>query len=270
MFHDVNLENPIGSVEGIYVAKPKKVENAGVVTSILLYMLENKKVDGVVTARKVKGILGKILLIKTRDELLNTVGNCWSVVPYTMKLKDMLTSSNLNKIAFVGLPCQAQFLRHMKTFPLVESDFANKIYVIISLFCMGTFITDGFVKLIREYKISPEDVKNIDIDKDYLVIIHSDGEIKVPVDIVLNHIQHGCLLCPDYTGVFADISAGRAITKKGTLLITRSKLGDNIIKKASEEGYIEVESASEDEITKLKEKALEKLKRAMDYTAKLL
>ncbi len=264
----VDMENPIGSVVGAYVAKPAKDFGGGAVTSILLYLLENGRVDGVVTARKVKGLTGEILLIRTVDELLKTAGNIWSVVPYTMKLKEMLSSSDVRKVAFVGLPCQAQFLRQMKMFPLTESDFASKIHVIISLFCMGTFAVESFASyLSKSHKISLEDVENIDVDGEHLVITYPGGELRLAIDLVLSHIQHGCLLCPDYTGVFADISAGRV--RGETLLITRNKFGDNIVRKAAEKGYLEIEEAFEElEVAMLKAK--EKVERSIRYLTRLL
>ncbi len=271
----IDPSNPLGKYIGAYLARStdKKIrtEGGGAVTAILLYLLDKKKIDGVVTAKKTRGIKGEVVLAKTRSEILRAAGNRWSIVPYTMKLKETLLSAEIKRIAFVGLPCQAQFLRQMKMFPLMESDFANKIYIIISLFCMGTFAVESFADyLARWYNIPLEEVENIDIEGDYLVILYSDKKLRLPIDSIIYHIQHGCILCPDYTGIFADISAGRASREGYTLILTRSRLADNIVNNAAHNGYLEISEAAEEEIRYVRERALDKLNRSVKYITRIL
>lgn len=271
----VDPSNPLGSYIGAYLARPTdkkvRVEGGGAVTAILLYLLDNKKIDGVVTAKKTRGIKGEIVLARTRNEILRAAGNRWSIVPYTMRLKETLMSTDIKRVAFVGLPCQAQFLRQMKMFPLMESDFANKIYVIISLFCMGTFAVESFADyLVRNYNVPLEEVENIDIEGDYLIIIYSGKELRLPIDSIIYHIQHGCILCPDYTGVFADISAGRASREGYTLILTRNRFADNIVNNAAHDGYLEISEAPEEELRYAREKALDKLNRSVKYITRIL
>ena len=69
----------------------------------------------------------------------------------------------------------------------------------------------------------------------------------------------GCLVCGDYTGIHADLSAG---TEKKTpeytgILITRTQKAEDLVRKAYNEGYIELKDASHllgDIIIKAKEK----------------
>ena len=271
----IDPSNPIGSYVGAYLARPTdkeiRIRGGGTVTAILLYLLEKKKIDGVVAARKTKGITGEVVLARTKEEVLKAAGNRWSIVPYTMKLKETLMSADIKRVAFVGLPCQAQFLRQMKMFPLVESDFASKIYVIISLFCMGTFAVESFADYLeRTYRVPLEEIENIVIEGDNLVIIYSGNKLKLPIDSIIYHIQHGCILCPDYTGVFADISAGKSSREGYTLLLARNRFADSIIRNAAEEGYIELTEAASEEIETVKKKALDKLNRSIKYIMRIL
>jgi len=271
----IDPSNPIGSYVGAYLARPTdkeiRIKGGGTVTAILLYLIEKKKIDGVVAAKKTKGITGEVVLARTKEEILRAAGNRWSIVPYTMKLKETLMSADIKRVAFVGLPCQAQFLRQMKMFPLVESDFANKIYVIISLFCMGTFAVESFADYLeRNYRVPLEKIERIDIEGDYLVIVYPGNVLKLPIDSIIYHIQHGCILCPDYTGVFADISAGKSSREGYTLLLTRNRFADSIIRNATIEGYIELTEASSEEIETVKKKALDKLNRSIKYIMRIL
>ncbi len=271
----IDPSNPLGPYIGAYIARSTaenvKAEGGGAVTAILLYLLDKKKIDGVVAAKKTRGIKGEVVLAKTREEILMAAGNRWSIVPYTMRLKETLMSTDVKRVAFVGLPCQAQFLRQMKMFPLMESDFAGKIFVIISLFCMGTFAVESFTDyLARNYNVPLEEVENIDIEGDYLVIFYSGKKLRLPIESIIYHIQHGCILCPDYTGVFADISAGRASMEGYTLILTRNRLADNIVNNAAHDGYLEISEAAEDEIRYAREKALDKLNRSLKYIMRIL
>ncbi len=273
----LDVEHPIGTYVNIYEARALDPRIAsmrrkgGAVTAILLYLLEKGIIDSVIVARKKKGLKGEAFLAKTPEEVLQAAGSKWSIVPYTLGLKEKLLSPDVRKTAFVGLPCQAQFLRQMKMFPLMESDFSRKIYLIISLFCMGTFAVESFLNYMhRSYRLQPEDIVNIEVVKDKLLIIHRSGELEIDISEALPYLQHGCLTCPDYTGVFADISAGRSPESDYTVLITRNKLADKIVKDAAGEGYIELHEASVKTMDAILEKGREKVFRSYKYLSAVL
>jgi len=273
----IDPEYPMGMYIHVYEAEAKdsrikeRGKAGGAVTAILLYLLEEKIVDTIIVARKKHGLRGETYVVKTPEEILEAVGSIWSVVPYTLGLKEKLLSPEVKKSVFVGLPCQAQFLRQMKMFPLLESDFSSKIYLIISLFCMGTFAIESFLSYVHtSYRVSPDDITSVEIVKDKLLIKHVKGELTISVDEVLPYLQHGCLTCPDYTGVFADISAGRSPESESTLLISRNKMADKIIRDAASKGYIGIREASVKVIDNAIEKSREKILRSYKYVSTLI
>ncbi len=277
----IDPENPLGYYTEIYLAQTadervkRKLgpdyKGGGAVTSILLYLVEHGVVDAVVVARRKKGLYGETIIAKTPEEILEATGPKWSIVPYTLGLREKLTSMDVGRVAFVGLPCQAQFLRQVKMFPLMESDFSKKIYLIISLFCMGTFAVESFLNYIKKsYHVSPDEIENISINGDELVVKHVRGEIRIPIRDALFHLQHGCLTCPDYTGLFADLSAGKALKPGFTLLITRTKLADKIVREASNTGYLKLSEPDEESLKIVIEKAREKIMRSYKYLSTVL
>lgn len=274
----VSPEKPLGDYVRIYLARSKIPEiikkgiGGGAVTSILLYMLDKNIVDAVVVVKKAKGLQGEVIVAKNREDVIKAAGSKWSVVPFTLKLKDTLLSLDIRKVALVGLPCQAQYLHQVKNYPLLETDFGDKIGYIISLFCLGTFATEAFLAYIHRVKgVSPEKIHSIRFKKGYLTVIHDDGELKLSMNDILPYMQLGCLICPDYTGVLADLSAGVSeYYPEHTILITRNTSIDNLVREAAKRNYLEIKEVGPVIIEELEIKSKGKITRAMDYMAKIL
>ena len=272
--------NPLGEYINIYLARSKdpeilsrRVGSGGAVTSILCYLLDKGICDAAVAVRRTRGFEGTIVVARTREEVIEAAGNKWSIVPFTSRLRRIIEENNLRNVAVVGLPCQAQFLRHMRMFPMLETDFGERIKVIISLFCVGTFAHEVFLAYLRStYNIRAEEIEDMRIEGDNLVVILTGNRrTEIPVSKIASYLQAGCLICTDYTGVLADISAGTIQSYPGyTALITRTKLGDEIVRKAAQEGYIEVKEVDQKMVEEIRMKALDKIKRANIFATKLL
>ena len=169
----VDEKKPIGEYKAIFLAKSnlgelknKNVHGGKAVTALLIYLIDKKIIDAVVVTKKTKGLEGQIIIAKTREEILTTAGTRWSVLPYTTKLKKVLMSSDIQRVAIVGLPCQTQFLRQSQLYPLLETDIGKKIEIIVSLFCMGTYATEAFIAFLRKkYAINPEEIVSIQLQQ---------------------------------------------------------------------------------------------------------
>ncbi|WFO75952.1 Coenzyme F420 hydrogenase/dehydrogenase, beta subunit C-terminal domain [Desulfurococcaceae archaeon MEX13E-LK6-19] len=275
----IQPDKPLGEYIAIYLARAadpnirvKRVGSGGAVTALLLYMLEHGVVDGVVVAKKIKGFTGEIVIAKTREELLEAAGDRWGVLPFTMKLKEKLLEEDIKKVAIVGLPCQAQFLWQMKMFPMLETDFSNKIKLVVSLFCLGTFATEAFLSYLKTiHGIDPDTIETIRIIGDKIIVVHGGVEKEMHIRDVLPYMQLGCLVCNDYTGVFSDISAGTSETYPGyTVLITRTSEADKILNEASKEKYVELQKAPLSIIEEIEMKAKAKIMRALKYMSIVL
>ena len=261
------LKKPIGEYVNIYAAEPK-INIEGALTAFLCYLIDKNLIDGVIAAKKLKGLEGEIIVAKKREEIIEAAGSKWQVLPFTSKLKETIENEDLNKIAIVGLPCQINFLRQMKTFPLLEIDFSHRIKFLISLFCYGTFAQESIIKHIREkYNIDISSIEEVKITPKALQFI-GEKILEIPFEEIANYLQIGCLLCPDYTGIASDISAG--IFGDKTVFIARSEMADELIKKAKNAGYIEIMEIGSDALEKIEKEAIEKINRASKYIAKLL
>jgi len=276
----ITPQKPLGEYINVYLARStdpeirkRRISSGGAVTSIICYLLEHKLCDAAVVAKRTVGLQGEVVVARTRNEVLEAAGDKWSIVPFTSRLRRIIEDEGLRNVVIVGLPCQVQFLGHMKAFPILETDFGERIKVLISLFCIGTFAHEVFLAYLRSaHGIRAEEIKGMRISGDDLIVTLISGkEIPIPIREAYPYLQAGCLLCTDYTGVLADISAGTVQSKRGyTILITRTKLGEEIVTKAANEGYIEITEGGTEVVNEVVKNALEKLARAQKYAVQLL
>lgn len=262
----VGVKEPLGEYIGIYLAKTNKIE--GVITSLLCYLMDEKIIDGVLAAKKLEGLKGEIIVAKSKEEIINAAGSRWQVLPFTAKLKETIENEDLKKIAIVGLPCQIHFLRQMRIFPLLETSFSNRIRLLISLFCYGTFAHESILNYLKsKYDVDASDIQDIKITSTSLQFI-GKKKIEIPFEEIAKYLQIGCLLCPDYTGVASDISAGNFNNK--TIIITRNEDAEKILHEAVKKGYFSIDRADKNIIEKIEKKAREKIQRASEYIARIL
>ena len=277
-FIPITPENPIGNVRKVYLAqsideriRKMRAGSGGAVTSILCYLVEKGLSDGVVVAKRTKGFEGEAIVAHTREEILKAAGSRWNIVPFTTRLKRTIEEKGLKRVAIVGLPCQAQFLSQMRYLPLLETDFGERIFLIVSLFCIGTFAHEVFLSfLYSRYGVKASQIKDLKLVDSKFIVVLEEGELEVELREALAYLQSGCLLCTDYTGVLADISAGSASQFPGfTLLLVRSAIGEKVVEEAVSENYIMVREEPE-VLAEVKKKALEKIMRASKYATQLL
>ncbi|MEO2151299.1 MAG: Coenzyme F420 hydrogenase/dehydrogenase, beta subunit C-terminal domain [Thermococcus sp.] len=270
-------ENLLGQFRGVYLARAKdeeilrrKVASGGAVTALLCYALDKGLVDGVVTSKRVKGFEGKAVVARNREELLEAAGNSWSIVPFAARIKAKIEEEDLKEVAIVCLPCQAQFFGQMRDFPILETDFGNRIKYIISLFCMGTFAFEAFLNYLRvRYGVRAEDIKDIRLGREFLEVHHDDTVLAIPLKEAFSYLQTGCLVCTDYVGLWSDVSAGFVESEPGwTILITRNARGEELVKGAEKEDYIELRDGSH-VLGDILKRAREKVARAQRNMAQL-
>ncbi|NJE49696.1 Coenzyme F420 hydrogenase/dehydrogenase, beta subunit C-terminal domain [Thermococcus sp. 9N3] len=271
-------ETLLGQIRAVYLGRAtdeeilkRKVASGGAVTAMLTYALEKDLIEGVVTAKRTKGLEGEAVVARTKEELLETAGNRWSIVPFAARIKAKIEEEDLKRVAVVCLPCQAQFFGQMRDFPILETDFGNRIKYIVSLFCMGTFAFEAFLNYLRvKYGVRAEEIEDIRLSREFLEIHRETGVLAIPLKEAFSYLQTGCLVCSDYTGVWSDVSAGFVESEPGwTVLITRNQRGEELVRGAEKEGYLELRDGSH-VLGDVLKKAREKLARAQRNMAQLL
>ena len=215
-------------------------QDGGVVTSLLLYALEEGIIDGAVVSgvdRK-KPLKAVPKIAESSEEIIKSAGTRYTYSPNILALRDAVTRGKKN-VAFVGTPCQIQAVRRIQALPL--NRYARRIGFIIGLFCSECFSYDGLVDgLIRgKLGINPEEVEKMNI-KGSLIITTTKGRVeKVSLKEAKRYVSNCVYACRDFSSELADISVGGLGLAGWTLTILRTERGEEIFEEAESNGLLE-------------------------------
>jgi len=239
----VGWEAPIGRVIEATVGRAadpavrKRATDGGVVTALLLHLLERGRIDGAIVTRQVGPFQRRPFLATSREEIKDAAGFFFDtshgmksfsdqyLLYSSIEEFDPMIKKGLRRVAFVGTPCQIKSVRRMQTLGLIPSD---AIQLCLGLFCSGnfTFGEEQRRRIATSGGFSWEDVHKVNIKDDFMVHLKS-GEVKsIPLDDLEFMRRPACRYCPDYSAEFADIAFGGIGAEEGwTTVVMRSPLG---------------------------------------------
>ncbi|MBS7620747.1 Coenzyme F420 hydrogenase/dehydrogenase, beta subunit C-terminal domain [Candidatus Bathyarchaeota archaeon] len=273
-----NYKPPIGSYIDVRSLRTTDEEIAkvccdgGVVTTLLKYLLEAKKIDGAVLSRRL-GIWRNEPIIATNfDELLECAGSSLAQSRSIKDLGDLTTYApifgalkgphlhDLTKLAVVGTPCQIQTIRKMQLLRIVPS---HLVHFTIGLFCYENFHmhTDGKKFLESQIGANLSQIEKINIKEDFIAKLKNGKVVKIDLDNLGPIVRPECLVCTDFSNYTADISVGGLGSPDGyTTVLVRNRAAQGIINEAVNRGYFE-EFAQNGIIERIKEMAVRKINR---------
>ena len=265
---------PIGRVIGTCIARAtdenirKKATDGGVVTAILLHLLKRGRIDGAIVTKKSGPFQREPFLALSEKDIISAAGFFFDtsqgmksysdhyLIYSQIKEFDPLIKKGLQRVAFVGTPCQIKAVRRMQSLGIVPAD---SIKFCLGLFCSGNFV---FGKKEQE-KIGEiggfqfKDVKKINIKEDLIVHLKT-GEVKT---IMLDELEFmkrfACYFCPDYSAEYADVSFGGLGADEGwTTVIGRTPVGRAIFADAKSGA---IEENCEEDFPKMAARVLKKV-----------
>tara|TARA_Y100000389_G_C17453234_1_gene516257 strand:- start:657 stop:2039 length:1383 start_codon:yes stop_codon:yes gene_type:complete len=248
----------------------EKSSSGGVVRTLLIELINSKKVDYVcvLDKKKNKVLDFDILVTKNIDEILNISQSIYQTTPLLHRLKDLKKNK---KYVFVGLPEHIAALRVLKmSYP---KEF-NHIKFLISIYS-GTNMYPGAI----EFYLKGNGIKNLrevrKIDWRYgewpgkLRIITKSNKVLSLKKFYYNYlipffISKNCLITPDFTGELSDISVGDAwsskLESKGygySVVISRSEKLDKIINNLKKKNILSLKNLNLENTVKMHAHMLE-------------
>jgi formate dehydrogenase subunit beta len=227
-----------------------KNKQCGVVTSLLKFALENKRVDAVVTVKANRGNRydGVPVLITEPEKVLETAGSLHSSSPNIARfLKEYLDGASGLKLAVVVKPCDARAIIELAKRTQINLD----NLLLIGLNCTGTLPSSKAKMMMKEeFKVDPADVVSEDIEDNVLTITLKDGSEKKEDLAKLEEQGYGrrenCRRCEINIPVMADIACGKwgTTNKETTFTEICSEKGSEFIQTAVEGGCITTEKPS--------------------------
>ena len=248
---------PIGRVIETTVARAsdpavrRAATDGGVVTALLLHLLERGRIDGAIVTKQDGPFRRRPFLATTTEEIKQAAGFFFDtshgmkdfgdryMTHSQIEEFDPMLKKGLKRVAFVGTPCQVKSVRRMQTLGLVPAD---AVHICLGLFCSGnfTFGEEQRQRLAELGEFAWDDVRKINIKDDLQLHLRSGQTRRIALDDLDFMRRHACRYCPDYTAEFADIAFGGIGAEEGwTTVVARSPLGRAAFADAAGAGKLE-------------------------------
>lgn len=115
--------------------------SGGLVTAILLHLIETKQIDGalVIVSDPENIWKGKPIIARTKDEILDSLKSKYSIAPTNSVFKEIREIEG--KYAIVGLPCQIHGFHKAKE---LDAKLKERIVLSIGIFCHAAVEYEGY------------------------------------------------------------------------------------------------------------------------------
>ncbi|MDI6841791.1 coenzyme F420 hydrogenase subunit beta [Methanothermobacter wolfeii] len=226
----------------------KLAQDGGIVTGLLAYALDERIIEGAVVAGPGEEFWKpQPMVAMTSDELKAAAGTKYTFSPNVMMLKKAVRQYGIEKLGTVAIPCQTMGIRKTQTYPFGVRFLADKIKLLVGIYCMENFPYTSLQTFICEkLGISMELVEKMDIGKGKFWVYTQDDVLTLPLKETHGYEQAGCKICKDYVAELADVSTGSVGSPDGwSTVITRTDAGDSIFKQAVEAGLFETKPIEE-------------------------
>ncbi|MCF7982039.1 MAG: Coenzyme F420 hydrogenase/dehydrogenase, beta subunit C-terminal domain [Pseudomonadales bacterium] len=274
--NDRPYEGVFGIYRHIFVAKTKRDEikeraqDGGIVTALLAWALRKGKIDGSVVSAvgdNDNPCFPSPKVATTEKEILSSAGSWYTYCPNNLALKEV-RERGLKKVAFVGVPCQITPLRKMEnmdpSFLVGEKkrdkiidkqrgflrDMSARVEFNIGLFCTEVFLPELMTERIeKDMGIPLTEVSKFNV-KGEVLIYKKDGDVStIPLQEAASKYQRPeCQHCSDFSAEMADISCGGIGTTNATVIIIRTKKGEEIWREFEADGNVDVQTIEENKL----------------------
>jgi len=198
-------------------------QDGGLVTSVLIHLLEAGEIDGALIATESDDEEWKAesFLATTPEECIENAGSFYNqtlalgnldLEQWAHKLDVPLDEASL---ALVGTPCEIEGIRALQDFEwdyAAQEDGVRAIEYTIALMCTKNFNYYSLIgELIEEERgIDRADIGKMDVLDGKMMVYGEDGEMLLEEDVENFHdaALKGCDECADFTGYCADLTVG--------------------------------------------------------------
>ena len=245
-----------------------RATSGGLITSLLLFLLKKQLIDGALLTRinKDNPLKAEPFIARTKEDILLAMGSKYVSVSTNQLLKKILSEDG--KFAVVGLPCHIQGVQRAR---LKIPAFRNKIAYHFGIVCSHTISPIGVEYILNRMGISVNEIAELKYRGDgwpsgikillkngQQRFLSNQGSLWSEIFGAYFFAPYHCTLCHDDLNEYADISFADAwlneIIKKdktGTsIVITRTQKGEKLIKDATLNGELKVDTLSVKDLIK--------------------
>ena len=240
-----------------------KAASGGIVTALLLFMLEEKMIVGALVTRMKENnpLEPEPFIARTKEEIIAAATSKYCPVPANIALKEILESKDDEKFAVVGLPCHIHGIRKAE---MINEKLKEKIILHIGIFCSHPVSFLGTEFLLQKHGIKKEDVKHLKYRGEgwpggMSIELKNGGKFFYPYGeywkIFSLHFfaPTRCMICCDGANELADISCCDAwLPELGedkigkSIILSRNDAGDRILQVSQSKGKIHLSHINRD------------------------
>jgi coenzyme F420 hydrogenase subunit beta len=217
---DVAAGQGLGRVRDTYTARVRPAlpgaQDGGVVSALLIALLEAGDLDGALLAREspTEPWKGEPFLARTPAEVVACAGSFYNQTLALAALDlDGYDLPAQPRLAVVGTPCEVEAIRAMQARPWTwGASRVDAVALTVALLCTKSFNYEKLMvqEIGRRRGIPLERVGKVDVIHGKMIVEDHDGEVLVsePVRDFHGAALKGCDECADFLGHAADISVG--------------------------------------------------------------
>ncbi len=250
------FEDIFGVYRQIFVARTRRddvlarAQDGGIVTAMLAWAREQEKIDAAIVSSvgadddpcfPSPKVLTDVAAIKA------SAGSWYTYCANNLALSGA-AEQDLQRIAFVGVPCQITPIRKMQYMdpaflvtarkkPTIVTrqrgflrNFADRIAFNIGLFCTEVFEPTLMTeKIAKDMQIPLATIDKFNVKGKILIYKH-DGEVAtIPLaEAMADYQRPACRHCGDFSAELADIACGGVGTEQATIVVIRSTRGEQL------------------------------------------
>ena len=262
--------SPLGDYRNVFAAKAGEkmsegsFQAGGVVSAIMAFALENDMIDSAVLTDR-EGLVPVPRIATSAREVVECAGSKYMAAP-TVAAVNRGAREGYSRMGFVGTPCQVTALAQMRSNPLDRSDFIDPVALVVGLFCTWALDTRKLISMLSK-RVDITGIRKMDIPPppaEIFVLETNDGRMEIPLDEIRPLVPAGCLVCPDMTSEWADVSVGVLEGEpEWNTLVIRSEKGNEIVEKAVSKGWLQTRQIPEESLAHLAFAASNKRKRSL-------
>lgn len=235
--------------------------SGGCVSQFLIWLLENKHIDGAVVVGFKAGnpMKPKTYIAKNREEIIAAKSSKYCVTSYEGILSEM--KEEKGKYVVVGLPCQIQAFRK---YTALFNNMDKCIVGYFSIYCSSNRTMRSQDFLLYRYGVKREDVARFAYRDNGCLgeMVFEDKEHKVLKSVPYQVFWQGmrgffnvprCSMCIDHFGELADVSFGDIHIGEYindhigvNSVISRSPKWTGLLKEAAKDGCLQLDEISHD------------------------
>ncbi|MEQ8659628.1 MAG: Coenzyme F420 hydrogenase/dehydrogenase, beta subunit C-terminal domain, partial [Gammaproteobacteria bacterium] len=260
-------EDIFGVFRHIFVARTRREDIAaagqdgGVVTALLAWARERGHIDGAIVSAvgaDDRPCFPTPKVATTVADIKASAGSWYTYCANDLALA-AAADQGLEKVGFVGVPCQITPLRKLqyvdpaflvtpKKKPKIvnrQRDYlrgpAQRVSFSIGLFCTEVFRPELMTERIeRDMGIPLDEVRQFNVKGEVLIYQRSGAVASIPLaEAMADYQRPECRHCGDFSAELADIACGGVGTDRATIVVLRTQRGVDIWREFAASGEVE-------------------------------